>query len=144
MLAGIQTFGELVHDPCHEHLVRYYGWYSHRQRGIRAKLRKVEEPESEQVRIDRSALDAEKSASGRPRAGSLSTWAMWIKQVYEIDPLECPVRRRDEDHPCYRASPTGRHRAGLASLRPVGRADPHACQCTCSAGSIGGRPARAS
>ena len=73
-----------------EHLVRYYGWYSHRQRGIRAKLRKVEEPESEQVPMDRSALDAEKSASDRPRAGSLSTWAMLIKRVYEIDPLECP------------------------------------------------------
>ncbi len=34
--------------------------------------------------------DAEKSASGRPRAGSLSTWAMLIKRVYEVDPLECP------------------------------------------------------
>jgi len=38
-----------------EHLVRYYGWYSHRQRGIRAKLRKIEEPESQHVPIDRSA-----------------------------------------------------------------------------------------
>jgi hypothetical protein len=40
--------------------------------------------------MDRSALDAEKSASDRPRAGSLSTWAMLIKRVYECDPLACP------------------------------------------------------
>ncbi len=73
-----------------EHLVRYYGWYSHRQRGIRAKMRKIDEPESQHVPIDRSALHAEKSASGRPSAGSLSTWAMLIKRVYEVDPLECP------------------------------------------------------
>ena len=69
--------------------MRYYGWYSHRQRGIRAKLRKVEEAESEQVPIDRSALHADKWASGGPRAGSVSTWAMLIKRVYEVDPLEC-------------------------------------------------------
>ena len=73
-----------------EHLVRYYGWYSHRQRGIRAKMRNIDEPESQHVPIDRSALHAEKSASGRPPAGSLSTWAMLIKRVYEVDPLECP------------------------------------------------------
>ena len=73
-----------------EHLVRYYGWYSHRQRGIRAQLRKVEEPESEQVPIDRSALDADKCANSGPRAGSVSTRAMLIKRVYEVDPLECP------------------------------------------------------
>jgi len=73
-----------------EHLVRYYGWYSHRQRGIRAKLRRIPEPELELVPIDRSALHAERSASGRPPAGSLSTWAMLIKLVYEVDPLACP------------------------------------------------------
>jgi len=59
-----------------EHLVRYYGWYSHRQRGIRAKLRKVEELESQHVPIDRSALQAERSTGGRSPTGSLSTWAM--------------------------------------------------------------------
>ena len=42
------------------------------------------------------------------------------------------VRQRDEDHPFYRASPAGRHRADLSPLRPVGRADPHAGQRTCS------------
>jgi hypothetical protein len=102
-----------------EHLVRYYGWYSHRQRGIRAKRSgsgsfsdrqsaepqktghigqntcptpsaRDEESKSQDVPIDRSALVAEQSVGGRPRAGSLSTWARLIKRVYECDPLACP------------------------------------------------------
>ncbi len=66
------------------------------QRGIRAKLRKAEsesEPQSDSepqsIPIDRSAPDAQKSASDGPRTGSVSTWAMLIKRVYEVDPLEC-------------------------------------------------------
>jgi len=35
-------------------------------------------------------LDARKSAADGPRAGSISTWAMLIKRVYEVDPLACP------------------------------------------------------
>ena len=58
-----------------EHLVRYYGWYSHRQRGIRAKSRKADDPDThrENISIDRSQLDAQKSAGDGPRAGSVST-----------------------------------------------------------------------
>jgi hypothetical protein len=51
------------------HIVRIYGWYSHRRRGMRTKLDKVEQPvkqEDEQVSIHRSALNAEKSASDGP------------------------------------------------------------------------------
>ncbi len=69
-----------------EHLVRYYGWYSHHQRGIRAKSRSSSGTDPV---IDRSAPDAERSALASPRAGSLSTWAMLIKRVYEVDPLVC-------------------------------------------------------
>jgi len=73
-----------------EHLARYYGWYSHRRRGMRAKLEKDKHAD-DRPSIDRSALDAQRSATGgRPRAGSLSTWAMLVKRVYEVDPLECP------------------------------------------------------
>jgi hypothetical protein len=42
-----------------EHIVRFYGWYSHRRRGMRTKLDKVGQPveqEDEQVSIDRSAI----------------------------------------------------------------------------------------
>ncbi len=68
-----------------EHLVRYYGWYSHRQRGIREKLRQA--GQAERPAIDRAALGAQNSG---PRPGSVSTWAMLIKRVYEVDPLACP------------------------------------------------------
>ena len=56
-----------------EHLVRYYGWYSHRQRGIRAKA--SAESNSESINIDRTAPDAQKPAGSGPRPGSVSTWA---------------------------------------------------------------------
>jgi len=73
-----------------EHLVRYYGWYSYRQRGIRARARQPGAPEAETVRIDRSALSSQQTQRSGPRPGSVSTWAMLIKRVYEVDPLECP------------------------------------------------------
>ena len=73
-----------------EHLLRYYGWYSHRQRGIRIKRRQAAESEKEFVGIDRSAVGSVQPADAGPRPGSVSTWAMLIKRVYEVDPLECP------------------------------------------------------
>lgn len=71
-----------------EHVIRYYGWYSHRRRGMRAKLERAT-PADHQIPIDRTALGVEKSVGGRPAAGSPSTWAMLIKRIYEVDPLEC-------------------------------------------------------
>jgi hypothetical protein len=44
----------------------------------------------DEITIDRSAVNALKSAADAPRAGSLSTWAMLIKRLDEIDPLACP------------------------------------------------------
>ena len=62
-----------------EHLVRYYGWYSHRRRGMRAKPRQegvaeheaesaipADSGESGHIVIDRSALD--RAAVGRRRS----------------------------------------------------------------------------
>ncbi|MGM0488950.1 MAG: hypothetical protein ACQESR_19590, partial [Planctomycetota bacterium] len=42
------------------------------------------------MRIDRSALTAQRSSDGGPRAGSVSTWARLIQPVWEVDPLTCP------------------------------------------------------
>ena len=69
-----------------EHLVRYYGWYSHRQRGMRAKAGS----DPKKIPVDRAAIYAHKSSDRSPRKGSVSTWARLIKRVYEVDPLECP------------------------------------------------------
>ena len=65
--------------PKGAHLIRYYGWYSNKARGMRRK-----------------AAEASATASGEPaapapaRSRASQTWAMLIKRVYEIDPLACP------------------------------------------------------
>ena len=83
------SWDSLRHIPeKNEHVIRYYGWYSHRRRGMRAKLEQAT-PADDQVPTDRTALGVEKSVGGRPAAGSPSTWAMLIKRIYEVDPLEC-------------------------------------------------------
>jgi len=57
-----------------EHQLRYYGYYSNKQRGIRnKKAEKGELPQS---------LKIKKKCS--------LTWAMLIKLIYEVDPLKCP------------------------------------------------------
>jgi hypothetical protein len=73
----------LAQLSCHipktyESLTRYYGRYSCRRRGERAKLSppSTEEPESDY-------------RQEFPR----SSWAACIKRIYEIDPLECPKCR---------------------------------------------------
>jgi len=58
------------------HLIRYYGWYSNKSRGMRKKVEVAasEEPLAEETTTSRSS----------------QTWAMLIKRVYEVDPLSCP------------------------------------------------------
>jgi len=60
-----------------EHQIRYYGWYSNKSRGMRAK--------------------AEQALVAKPRRHLTQqqlkrclTWAALIKLVYEVDPLKCP------------------------------------------------------
>ena len=98
-----------------EHLVRYYGQYSHRQRGNRKNGLQAESglisspgpadaaqhydhgkqttPSSmagtRETEIDRSALAAKKAAESRTQPGSVSTWARLIKRVYDVNPLRC-------------------------------------------------------
>ena len=55
-----------------EHQIRYYGWYSNKKRGMRAKAA------------------GEQKAQKPPGKRQLTTWAALIKLVYEVDPLTCP------------------------------------------------------
>lgn len=65
--------------PKGSHLVRYYGAYSNKARGMRKKA---------QVQTaDPGTLN---EASDTPALRCSRTWAMLIKRVYEIDPLACP------------------------------------------------------
>ena len=68
-----------------EHLVRYFGWYSYRRRGIRAT-----EASSEELKIDRRLVREARSAANGPSSGTASSWAALVKRVFEVDPLECP------------------------------------------------------
>jgi hypothetical protein len=58
-----------------EHLIRMYGFYSNKQRGVRNKKAEKGELSKEQKIKKRCSL----------------TWAMLIKSIYEVDPLLCPV-----------------------------------------------------
>lgn len=60
-----------------EHLIRYYGWYSNKSRGLRAKGQ----------RPVAARPTGEKGPSARE---ARKRWAALIQQVYEVDPLLCP------------------------------------------------------
>jgi hypothetical protein len=90
-----------------EHLARYYGWYSHRCRGLRAvsgafsclaktddlssndngKKRCLTPSASADVHIDRRQLQAAKTDAARRRQAR--NWAALIQRVWEVDPLKC-------------------------------------------------------
>jgi len=70
-----------------EQLVRYYGYYSNKARGIRKKAeeqqQKADEPETSMSTPCLIESDISKKAFRR-------NWARLIKKVYNIDPLICP------------------------------------------------------
>jgi len=73
------------------HLVRYYGWYSNKSRGVRRKAEQAAALRSQDPLSVLGALGAtvaaeEASAPARP---CNFTWARLIKRVYEVDPLVC-------------------------------------------------------
>jgi hypothetical protein len=88
-------------------LVRYYGWYSHKARGVRAKT---------------GAAQAEDSAQGHEpdRAPTSAQWRRLIAKIGEADPLTCPrLRGRIEDSGLHRGGP--RHRKNSQASGPTPR-----------------------
>jgi hypothetical protein len=65
-----------------EHLARYYGWYSHRCRGLRAA-----QDGRGKVTVDRELLEGAKTDAARRRQAR--SWAALIQRVWEVDPLKC-------------------------------------------------------
>jgi hypothetical protein len=61
-------------------LIRYYGWYSNKKRGLRAKAQAE----------GATAKGNGESILGADRKTARKRWAALIKQVYETDPLVCP------------------------------------------------------
>jgi len=62
----------------HEHMVRYYGYYSNRSRGARRLIENGDDTAGS-IRIDEPPPNTRRNAS----------WARLIQKVYEVDPLEC-------------------------------------------------------
>jgi len=69
--------------PKGAHLIRYFGYYSNKSRGVR---KKVEAEQAEKAANPSGGDDASGAAPSR----CSKTWAMVIKRVYEADPLSCP------------------------------------------------------
>ena len=65
-----------------DHQIRYYGWYSNKNRGQGAK------PRSGVVVAEPQESGAKPLAPGGKQGRK--RWAALIKQVYEVDPLICP------------------------------------------------------
>lgn len=69
--------------PKAAHLIRYYGHYSNKARGMRKKAA------AEQAEQGGKPSDGD-DTSARTSARCSRTWAMLIKRVYEVDPMVCP------------------------------------------------------
>jgi len=80
VLAALDFIAEFTQHitPTGSHLVRYYGLYSNKARGMRKK-----------AEASSSADSVAQTESAAPSRRCSQTWAMRIKRVYEVDP--CPV-----------------------------------------------------
>ncbi len=78
VLSALEFLAEFTQHipPKGAHLIRYYGWYSNKSRGMRRKAAAALAPPMLQATAARGRCD--------------ETWAMLIKRVYEVDPLACP------------------------------------------------------
>ena len=79
-------------------MVRYYGWYSNRARGERAKKQaEVAEPENP---AEVEVIDV---SDYQPRRLPSKKWRELIKQVWEVDPFDCPRCGAEiPETPCYK------------------------------------------
>ena len=69
-------------------MLRYYGFYSNKSRGLREKERKRMKKES--ISDDTGAIELIDISKHCPKKIPSLTWRNCIKKIYEIDPLECP------------------------------------------------------
>jgi hypothetical protein len=80
-LEFIAEITQHIPDPGMQ-MVRYYGWYSNKMRGQRAKIAATATPDSATIEIEDEDTPYRKLARMR--------WAALIKRVWEVDPLVCP------------------------------------------------------
>lgn len=68
-----------------EHLVRYYGFYANKARGLRAKQAAADQTESDARQANPDQVQIIPKQAQRNRRH----WAMLIKRIYQVDPLLC-------------------------------------------------------
>lgn len=80
----------VTHIPAKgEQTVRYYGYYSNKSRGIRAKAHCPDKDiEATESSAEKTVLDVSESDLARKRFKK--NWARLIQKIYNLDPLECP------------------------------------------------------
>ncbi len=69
-------------------MVRYYGWYSNKSRGMRLKqgmVRPGDDPLENDADVE--VIDV---SEYEPKRLPSKTWRDCIKKIWEVDPLECP------------------------------------------------------
>ncbi len=71
-------------------MVRYYGFYSNKSRGLRSKEEKRRKTDSKDKSDHQDALEIIDVSMHHPKKIPSLTWRQCIKKIYEIDPLECP------------------------------------------------------
>lgn len=64
-----------------QHLIRYFGWYSNKKRGVRKKKKAAAEGKQDIEPEDGNGFLKQRRMN----------WAALIKKVYEADPLRCPA-----------------------------------------------------
>ena len=69
--------------------MRYYGWYSNKMRGRRAKQA------DEEVQTEGDAVEVIDVSAHEPRRIPSKKWRELIKKVWEADPLRCPKCSRE-------------------------------------------------
>ena len=69
-----------------QHLIRYYGWYSNKARGVRRKVAAANAPVAQASAV----VEPDKEEDTEIRKAARRRWAQLIKKVYEVDPLVCP------------------------------------------------------
>ena len=68
-----------------QHLIRYFGWYSNKKRGVRKKKEAAADRKQDTGPGDGNDNDISLLKERR------MSWAALIKKVYEADPLRCPA-----------------------------------------------------
>ena len=75
-----------------EQMVKYYGYYSNKSRGMRKKDEEIQKPNEPNECNDISEIDAEINKlmfSNMKRKKFNKSWAKLIHKVYNVDPLKC-------------------------------------------------------